>query len=114
MSRLAKILIGLGVAIVVLAGLAVGGWYFFIKSDPKPPAEITKTTTVGGGTLDGTYRVAPGDADPDLRPRSTRQCHQGSRPRIEPLPRSEVRAHGADRGAEAAHGGRDRQDNGER
>ena len=139
------------------------GWYLFIKSDPEPPAKITKTTTVGRGTLDGNYRAAPGDAnsfvgyrvqrnnwwagrstrprpaapatsrpvhhhghdragchrdsgssDPDLRPRSTRQRHQGSRPRIEPLPRSEVRAHGADRGADAAHGGRDRHDDRER
>ncbi len=32
-------------------------------------------------------------SDPDLRPRPTRQRHQGSRPRIEPLPRGEVRAH---------------------
>ncbi|HMG25411.1 MAG TPA: YceI family protein [Acidimicrobiia bacterium] len=61
MRRLWKILIGVGVVLVVLAGLAVGGWYFFLKSDPEPPAKITKTTTVGGGTLDGTYRVAPGD-----------------------------------------------------
>jgi len=63
MSRLTKILIGLGAVVVVLAALAVGGWYLFLKSDPKPPAEITKTTTVGGGTLDGSYQVAPGDAE---------------------------------------------------
>jgi polyisoprenoid-binding protein YceI len=63
MSRLAKILIGVGAAVVLLVGLAIGGWYFFIKSDPEPPAEITKTTVVGGGTLDGTYRVAPGDPE---------------------------------------------------
>src|SRR6266511_1476277 len=62
MSRLAKVLIGVGAVIVLLAVVAVGGWYFFLKSDPKPPAEITKTTVAGGGTLDGTYRVAPGDA----------------------------------------------------
>jgi polyisoprenoid-binding protein YceI len=63
MSRLTKILIGVGAAVVLVVALAVGGWYFFIKSDPKPPAEITKTTTVEGGTLDGTYRVAAGDAN---------------------------------------------------
>lgn len=78
MSRLTKILIGVGVAIVVLAGLAVGGWYFFIKSDPKPPAEITKTTTVGGGTLDGTYRVAPGDPNSFVGYRVTEQLVGGA------------------------------------
>jgi polyisoprenoid-binding protein YceI len=62
MSRLTKILIGVGAVVVLLAALAVGGWYLFLKRDPKPPAEITKTTTVGGGTLDGTYRAASGDA----------------------------------------------------
>jgi polyisoprenoid-binding protein YceI len=62
MRLLTKILIGVGALVVLLAGLAFGGWYLFLKSDPKPPAEITKTTTVGGGTLDGTYRVAAGDA----------------------------------------------------
>jgi polyisoprenoid-binding protein YceI len=51
-----------GAVVVLLLALAVGGWYLFLKSDPKPPAEITKTTTAGGGTLDGTYRAAPGDA----------------------------------------------------
>ncbi|HMF05330.1 MAG TPA: YceI family protein [Acidimicrobiia bacterium] len=64
MSRLTKILIATGVALVVVV---VGGGFLayklFIESNPKPPAKITKTTTVGGGTLDGTYRVAPGDAN---------------------------------------------------
>ncbi|HEV8206123.1 MAG TPA: hypothetical protein VGR04_05440, partial [Acidimicrobiia bacterium] len=78
MSRLTKILIGLGVAIIVLAGLAAGGWYFFIKSDPEPPAKITKTTTVGGGTLDGTYRVAPGDANSFVGYRVTEQLVGGA------------------------------------
>jgi polyisoprenoid-binding protein YceI len=62
MRLLTKILIGVGALVVLFAGLAVGGWYLFLKSDPKPPAAITKTTTVGGGSLDGTYRVAAGDA----------------------------------------------------
>ena len=64
MSRLTKILIAAGVAAVLVVG---GGLFLayklFIESNPKPPAKITKTTTVGGGTLDGTYRVAPGDAN---------------------------------------------------
>jgi polyisoprenoid-binding protein YceI len=64
MSRLTKILIAAAVAVVLLV---VGGGFavykIFIESDPEPPAKITKTTTVGGGTLDGTYRVGPGDAN---------------------------------------------------
>lgn len=60
MRRLSKILIAAGVAIVVVIVLAFAGWYFFIRSDPEPRASITKTTVVGGGTLDGTYQVAPG------------------------------------------------------
>jgi polyisoprenoid-binding protein YceI len=63
MSRLTKILIGVGAAVVVLAVLAFVGFKLFIESDPEPEAEITKTTTVEGGTLDGTYRVASGDAN---------------------------------------------------
>jgi polyisoprenoid-binding protein YceI len=62
MSRLVKILIAAAVAVVLLV---VGGGFavykIFIESDPEPEAEITKTTTVGGGELDGTYRAAPGD-----------------------------------------------------
>jgi polyisoprenoid-binding protein YceI len=61
MSRLTKILIGVGAGVVVLAVLGFVGFKLFIESDPEPEAEITKTTTVGGGELDGTYRAAPGD-----------------------------------------------------
>ena len=78
MSRLTKILIGVGAVVVLLAALAAGGWYFFLKSDPEPPAEITKTTTVGGGTLDGTYRVAPGDANSFVGYRVTEQLVGGA------------------------------------
>jgi polyisoprenoid-binding protein YceI len=64
MSRLTKVLIAAGVGFVLVVG---GGLFLayklFIESNPKPPAKITKTTTVGGGTLDGTYRVAPGDTN---------------------------------------------------
>jgi polyisoprenoid-binding protein YceI len=62
MSRLTKILIAAGVAVVVLVGGGLFlGYKLFFESDPEPPAKITKTTTVGGGQLDGTYRAAPGD-----------------------------------------------------
>jgi polyisoprenoid-binding protein YceI len=61
MSRLTKILIGVGAGVLVLAVLAFVGFKLFIESDPEPEAEITKTTTVEGGTLDGTYRATSGD-----------------------------------------------------
>jgi polyisoprenoid-binding protein YceI len=61
---LTKILIASAVAVVLLV---VGGGFavykIFIESDPEPPAKITKTTTVEGGALDGTYRVGPGDTN---------------------------------------------------
>jgi polyisoprenoid-binding protein YceI len=66
MSRLAKILIGLGVAVVVLAGAAVAGWYFFLKSDAEPRVQLKKTPVATGaeaGTVDGTYSVAPGNTE---------------------------------------------------
>jgi polyisoprenoid-binding protein YceI len=63
MSRPTKILIAAAVAVVLLV---VGGGFaiykIFLESNPEPPAEITKTTTAGGGTLDGSYRAASGDA----------------------------------------------------
>lgn len=66
MSRLAKVLIGLGIAVVVLAGAAVTGWYFFLKSDAEPRAAIKDTPVVsapeGTAALDGAYTVEPGDA----------------------------------------------------
>lgn len=66
MSRLAKILIGVVATVVVLAALAFGGWYFFLKSDPEPRAEIEDTPVVTGaeeGTLDGTYTLTSGDPE---------------------------------------------------
>jgi polyisoprenoid-binding protein YceI len=64
MSRLTKILIASGVAVVLLLlGGAFAFYKLFLESDPEPPAKITKSTTVEGGTLDGTYRAAPGDAN---------------------------------------------------
>lgn len=64
MRRLYKILIAVGVALVlVVVGGGFAVYKLFIESDPEPPAKITKTTTVEGGTLDGTYRVAQGDTN---------------------------------------------------
>ncbi|HEY7105456.1 MAG TPA: YceI family protein [Acidimicrobiia bacterium] len=73
-----KILLWLGLGVVVVAGLAFAGWYFFLKTDPKPPAAIeqtplqTQVPSTGSdasgqdasgtsGVLDGTYTVSPGD-----------------------------------------------------
>jgi polyisoprenoid-binding protein YceI len=61
MRRLAKLLIAAGVVIAVVFVGAIGGWYFFLRSDAKPPAKISKTPVVQGGALDGNYRVGPGD-----------------------------------------------------
>jgi polyisoprenoid-binding protein YceI len=58
--------------LVVVVGLGVAGWYFFLKTDPAPRAEIKLTpvvtdSTVAGGSssasgLDGTWTVKPGNA----------------------------------------------------
>jgi polyisoprenoid-binding protein YceI len=61
MRRLTKIVIALGVTVVVLVALAFAGWYFFLKTDPAPRVAIKNTPVAGGGALDGTYRVRPGD-----------------------------------------------------
>jgi polyisoprenoid-binding protein YceI len=71
-----RLFLWLGIAVVVVAGLAFAGWYFFLKSDPEPPAAIKETPlqtqapndpgTASSGTssaLDGTYTVSPGGSD---------------------------------------------------
>jgi polyisoprenoid-binding protein YceI len=66
MRRIWKWLV-LGVVVVI--GLGVAGWYFFLKTDPEPPAAIKLTPVVTESTvagqadtgLDGTWTVAPGD-----------------------------------------------------
>lgn len=75
MSRLVKILIGLGVAVVVLVGVAFAGWYFFLKSDPEPRAKIEETPVVTdeSSILDGTYTVTKGDANSFVGYRVTEQ-----------------------------------------
>ena len=71
MRRLWKWLV-LGVVVVV--GLAVAGYFIFLKSDPEPRAAIretpivTTTTVAGqqpssGSALDGTWTVAPGNTN---------------------------------------------------
>ena len=67
MRRLVKWLV---LALVVVVGLAVAGWYFFLKSDPEPRAAIKQTpvvteSTVAGQTAsgpDGTWTVKPGNS----------------------------------------------------
>jgi polyisoprenoid-binding protein YceI len=73
-----KILLWVGLGVVVVIGVAFAGWYFFVKSDPEPPAAIKETplqtqvpdssgtgneTSVETGALDGTYTVKPGSSD---------------------------------------------------
>jgi polyisoprenoid-binding protein YceI len=70
-----RILKWLALAVIVVIGVAVAGWYFFLKSDPEPRAAIEETPVVstqapvgssgsaGSSTtasLDGTYTVKPG------------------------------------------------------
>jgi polyisoprenoid-binding protein YceI len=65
--RLVKWLV-LGLVLVV--GLAVAGWYFFLKSDPEPRAAIKDTPVVTQSTVagqaasgpDGTWTVKPGNS----------------------------------------------------
>jgi polyisoprenoid-binding protein YceI len=76
MSRLTKILIGVVITLGVLVGLAFAGWYFFLKSDPEPRAEIERTPVVTdpeGSVLDGTYTVQPGDPESFVGYRVTEQ-----------------------------------------
>ena len=50
--------------LVVVVGLAFAGWYFFLKSDPEPPAAIENTPVVTNSSgLDGTWTVKPGNAN---------------------------------------------------
>ena len=64
----------LGLGLVVIVGLGVAGWYFFLKTDPEPRAVIKDTPVVtestGAGTttdttvgLDSTWKVKPGNSD---------------------------------------------------
>lgn len=48
------------VVLVVAAGAAF--WWFFVRSDAAPPPKIENTDVVAGGSLDGTWKVDPGDS----------------------------------------------------
>jgi polyisoprenoid-binding protein YceI len=71
-----RVLVWIGIGVVVVVALAFAGWYFFLKSDPEPPAAIKNTPlqtqpteATGDGTsstdseLGGTYAVKPGNSD---------------------------------------------------
>jgi len=57
------------VGLVVIVGLALAGWYFFLKTDPEPRAAIKNTPVVTESTVageasagtDGTWTVKPGN-----------------------------------------------------
>jgi polyisoprenoid-binding protein YceI len=67
MRRLWKWLV---VGVVVLVALGVAGWYFFLKTDPKPRAAIEQTPVVTESTPagqaasgpSGTWTVKPGNS----------------------------------------------------
>lgn len=67
MLRLWKWLV---LGLVVVAGLAFAGWYFFLKTDPEPRAAIKETPVVTDSTVagqgasgpDGTWKVSPGNS----------------------------------------------------
>jgi polyisoprenoid-binding protein YceI len=56
--------------LVVVVGLGVAGWYFFLKTDPEPRAAIKETPIVTESTVagqaasgpDGTWTVNPGNS----------------------------------------------------
>jgi polyisoprenoid-binding protein YceI len=62
MRRILKLLV---FGLVVIVALGVAGWYFFLKTDPEPPAAIKVTPTVAApaGALDGTWTVKPGSTE---------------------------------------------------
>ena len=54
--------------LVVVVGLGVAGWYFFLKTDPEPRAAIKDTPVVTDPAQtasgpDGTWTVKPGSSD---------------------------------------------------
>jgi polyisoprenoid-binding protein YceI len=73
MSRLAKILIGVVGAAVVLAGGLFVAYKVFLESDPEPRAKIKETKVTEGSALDGTYTVTPGDPNSFVGYRVTEQ-----------------------------------------
>jgi polyisoprenoid-binding protein YceI len=66
MRRIWKWLVG-GVALIaaLIVGLALVGWFFFLKSDAAPRASIERTPTVANPAsgVDGSWGVTPGNAD---------------------------------------------------
>ena len=57
----------LALSLVLVVGIAVAGWYFFLKSDPAPRATIKETPVVTDATAiagpDGAWEVKPGNSD---------------------------------------------------
>jgi polyisoprenoid-binding protein YceI len=47
-------------AVVVLVAVAVGGWWFLVRSDAAPRPELEDSELVAGGTLDGHWVVEAG------------------------------------------------------
>lgn len=69
MGRLAKLLIGAAVGLVVVGGAV---WWFVVRDTSPPPPELSEVDTTGqtlaAGGLDGTWTVVPsetGGSDPE-------------------------------------------------
>lgn len=62
-------------SVALIVGLALVGWYFFLKTDAAPRAAIEVTPIVDPGTsgVDGSWSVTPGDADSFVGYRVTEQ-----------------------------------------
>ncbi len=65
MRRIGKWLV---LGLVVVVGLGVAGWYFFLKTDPEPRAAIKDTPVVTDPAQtasgpDGAWTVVPGSSD---------------------------------------------------
>ena len=60
-----RVAAGLVIVLVLAVGLAVAGWFFFLKSDAAPRAAIRRTAIVdsGSSTVDGAWSVQPGGTD---------------------------------------------------
>jgi polyisoprenoid-binding protein YceI len=72
MRRIWKWLVG---GVVVVVGLGVAGWYFFLRTDAAPRAAIEYTQIVDppAAGVDGSWSVTPGDPDSFVGYRVTEQ-----------------------------------------
>jgi polyisoprenoid-binding protein YceI len=59
-----KVLLIVAGVVVVLIAAGAALWYFVLKSDPEPRAEVEETPVLeGGGAIEGNYEIRPGDTE---------------------------------------------------